>query len=218
MGGFLLAALIVLTAIPASVAGEYELSQRFGEKTVTLSQRLLRTAEGYLATIESSDGATDRLVMDSERSTLEWRRSFPAEGTEIVAKRSGSTVSLTGRFKNKPVSVVEKIGDLPWFQFQELSYPAILDKRAAEFWTISRRDLKAASFRAELQGSETLEVMGGSVSARRFLLTVKGIPRAVFKSSYWLRSSDGVFLRLEVPPVFGFSGGGAELVGERPVS
>lgn len=218
MGGILLGALIALTVVPASVAGEYELSQRFGEKTVTLSQRLLRTAEGYQATIESSDGAADRVVMDSGRSTLEWRRSYPAEGTEIVARRSGPTVTLSGTFKNKPISFVERIGDLPWFQFQELSYPAILDKRAAEFWTISRRDMKAASFRSELQGVETVEVMGAPVAARRFLLTVKGVPRAVFKSSYWLRSSDGVFLRLEVPPVFGFSGGRAELVGERPVS
>lgn len=197
---------------------ELTLTQRSSAETIVSIERIVRTDTGFAAVIESSLGEIDRLVMDRNRSTLEWRRTYAREGTEIVAVRQGRMVQVTGTLKNKPVSLQKDFGDLPWYQFQELSYPALVasSARKSEFWTIGRSDLRFTHFYAEFETTERIRSLGSEAEALKYRITVNGIPAVLFSSRFWLRTNDGTFLRLEVPPVLGNSAITVELTDEQP--
>jgi hypothetical protein len=213
-----LAMIASLVPLFGAAALEITLVQRTGQETVTVTERIREREDGFEATVESSLGEIDRVVLDRSRSTVEWSRSFPGEGTALKAVRKGRSVSVVGTFRNKPVSWEKDFGDLPWYEYQELSYPALLDSREAqtEFWTINRADLKPTRFHCERQAGETITVSGRAVEALHFHLTVYGIPAILFHSSVWLRKEDGVFLRIEVPPVLGLPATRVELTAEKP--
>jgi hypothetical protein len=217
MNRTLLAVAMVLVSVASGAAHEITITQRTGNDTVVTVERVNARGAVFVANIESSKGEVDSLIMDSNLSTLEWSRSYPHEGTELKGRREGRIVKVTGTFKNQPFALETDFGDLPWYQYQELSYPALAARRdpRAEFWTIGRADLKPTLFLSERQGSESLPVMGRPVQARRFYLTVHGVPALLFRSSFWIREGDGTFLRLAVPPVLGVPATLVELTSER---
>jgi hypothetical protein len=63
-------------------------------------------------------------------------------------------------------------------------------RRSIAFWTLDRRDLKAIRFRAERRREEVLAALGESVQAVRDDMTAAGIPAALYRARFWLRSSD----------------------------
>ncbi len=63
---------------------------------------------------------------------------------------------------------------------------------------------------------ESVEVMGAPVAALKYDLTVSGVPALFFTSHFWLRESDGRFLRLDVPPIFNLPRSRVDLTGESP--
>jgi len=208
--------LIALTAAP-SAALETTLEWRAGKETVIYTETLRAENQGFVAVITTTAGEYDSLSLDGRLSTLEWRRRVAAEGTDLVALRQGSKVRIEGTHKGKPYSRTLDFGDLPWYQFQELSYEEIFRAGAREsaFWTIDRETLAPSLFRARRGGSSVIEVMGGPVEAIGYDLTVGGVPAFLFTSRVWLRESDGRFLRLDVPPVFNLPRSRVELTREK---
>lgn len=214
------AAFVLFSAGFSAASGQsWSLVQATGDKTFTFEERLEAFEGGFRATIRSGLGETDEILMDGRRSVLEWRRSYPAEGTVLVGLRRGRWAEIEGTYKGKPYAKKHDFGDLPWFQFQELSYAALLGlpvKGAAEFWTIDRGSLGANKFRAERMADEAVDAAGRRHDAAHFHLTVAGVPAFLFRSSAWARKSDGAFLRLAVPPVLGMPASTVELAAEGP--
>ncbi len=194
------------------------LTWKLGKESVIFRESIAATTQGLAATISSSVGEVDSLLLDRQRSTLEWRRRVEAEGTDLKAVRSGGRVSLTGVYKGRAYERSYDFGDQPWYQFQEISYEALFASKAARsgFWTIDRKTLKPSFFLAERMGSSSIEVMGAPVKAVKYSLTVAGVPALVFTSHFWLRLSDGRFLRLEVPPILNLPRSSVELSKETP--
>jgi hypothetical protein len=156
--------------------------------------------------------------MDARRSTTEWRRSYPSEGTDIRAVRRGAEVFVEGTYKGKPYSRKHDFGDAPWFQFQELSYEELFSSGAAAagFWTIDRASLRPTFFTARRgAGSATIELGSARVEAIEYALTARGVPAALFTARFWLRARDGRFLRLDVPPLLGLPRSSVELRSEK---
>jgi hypothetical protein len=197
---------------------ETTLEWRAGQKTVVFEESLSPSGAGWTATIGTNIGERDNLEMDARRSTTEWRRSYPAEGTELRAVRRGAEVLVEGTYKGRPYSRRHDFGDAPWFQFQELSYEELFASGAATagFWTIDRASLKPTYFTARREsGSATIELGGKSVEAIEYSLTVRGLPPALFTARFWLRSRDGRFLRLDVPSLLGLPRSSVELRSEK---
>jgi hypothetical protein len=216
------AARIILIALSASAALarldalEIRLTWTVGSAKVLFTETIERTDEGVSAVVISSAGEYDSLSMDGKRSTTEWRRRVSGEGTDITALREGGRVTVRGSFKGKPYDRAMDFGDLPWYQFQEISYEALFASGAPSraFWTIDRKTLKPSLFKAEREGTESIAAMGRPIAAARYALTVEGVPEFLFKAHFWLRESDGRMLRLEVPPVLGLPRSVVELSGE----
>jgi hypothetical protein len=208
-------AILGLAATPLA-ALETTLDWRVGKDTVVFSESVIARGSGFSAVIATNVGERDSLSMDGRRSTLEWRRSFENEGTDLVATRSGAKVRISGTYKGRPYDQTHDFGDLPWYQFQEISYEELFRTKAetSGFWTIDRRSLKPSLFKAQRGETVTIDVMGAPVRAIEYELTVSGVPAFLFTSRFWLRESDGRFLRLDVPPIFALPRSRVDLTSE----
>jgi hypothetical protein len=208
-------AAICMAAFPLA-AQDTTLEWRAGNDRVTFSESVRANGSGFSAVITTSIGEYDSLSLDNRRSDLEWRRKVASEGTDLVAARDGSKVRIHGTYKGKPYDKTCDFGDLPWYQFQEISYEELFRTKAetSSFWTIDRTTLKPSLFKAQRSESAVIEVMGASVKAVKYDLTVSGVPAFLFTSHFWLRESDGRFLRLDVPPVFNLPRSQVDLTSE----
>lgn len=196
---------------------ETTLEWRAGQKTIVFEEKLSPSGAGWAAAIRTNIGERDYLEMDARRSTTEWRRSYPSEGTELRAVRKGSEVLVEGTYKGKPYSRKHDFGGEPWYQFQELSYEELFSSgaMAAGFWTIDRASLKPTYFTARREsGIATIELGGTRVEAIEYALTARGVPSIIFTARFWLRARDGRFLRLDVPPLLGLPRSSVELRSE----
>jgi hypothetical protein len=204
-------------AVASSGALETTLDWKVGDKTVVFSESIRPKGTGLSAIVTTNIGEYDSLSMDSRRSTLEWSRRYESEGTDLSASRSGSMVRVKGTYKGKPYDRTHDFGSLPWYQFQEISYEELFSsgEETSLFWTIDRSSLKPSLFKAHRGGAVAIEVMGAKVEAIGYDLTVNGVPAFIFTSHFWLRDSDGRFLRLDVPPLLGLPRSRVELTGEK---
>lgn len=213
----MLFAVIVLAYMPFAVlALDTTLAWRVGNDTVLFNESVSATETGFRAVLTTSVGEYDSLVMDRKRSTLEWQRRLGSEGTDIRAERDGDTVRVRGTYKGKNYDKTHDIGSLPWYQLHEISYEEIYASGtpSASFWTIDRKTLKPTEFKYARVGEETVRIMGIAVPAVKYSLTVHGVPAFLFTSYFWLRKTDGRFLKLEVPAVLGLPRSSVELTGE----
>jgi hypothetical protein len=208
-------AAIGLASVPLA-ALDTTLDWRAGEDRVVFKESVRPRGSGFSAIITTNKGEYDSLAMDGKRSTVEWRRRYDSELTDLVALRDGPRVRVSGAYKGKPYEKTHDFGELPWYQFQEISYEELLRNGAetSSFWTIDRSSLKPSLFTARRKGSVEIEVMGARVRAVEYHLTVSGVPAFVFTSHFWLRESDGRFLRLDVPPILGLPKSRVDLTSE----
>lgn len=208
-------AAIGLAAVPLA-ALDTTFDWRVGEDRVVLKESVRPRGSGFSAEISTSIGELDSLSLDGKRSTLEWRRKYEREGTDIAAVRNGSQVRVSGTYKGKPYDRIYDFGELPWYQFQEISYEELFRTGAetGSFWTIDRATLKSSLFTARKKKSVILEVMGAPARAIEYDLTVSGVPAFIFTSRFWLRESDGRFLRLDVPRILDHPASRVELTSE----
>jgi len=204
-----------LGALPLA-ALEISLDWRVGKETVSFTESILPRGSGFAAEISTNKGEFDGLVLDGKRSTLEWRRRYESEGTDLVAVRKGSEVRVRGNHKGKPYDKAHDFGELPWYQFQEISYEELFKTGAesASFWTIDRASLKSSLFTARKKRDVEIEIMGKRVEAVEYTLSMSGVPAFLFTSHFWLRKSDGRFLTLDVPPILGLPRSRVDLTSE----
>jgi hypothetical protein len=214
--GFLVIAVSLLPACPAGAeTARLKIIQTLGKRTYRYAETIIRTADGFRATIESEEGSVDTVRLDRDWATLEWTHK-ESGGSEIAAVREESAVSVQGKFKKLPINVRIDMGELPWFEFQEISYASLAARGnvGTECWVIDRRLLIAAKAYAEPKGAETISIAGRTVEALCFDLTMSGIPASIFVSRLWIRRGDGRFLRLESPSFLGYPASVLELAAE----
>jgi hypothetical protein len=207
----------ICLAVAPLAALETTLDWRVGKDIVIFSESVRANGSGLSAVITTNIGEYDSLSMDDRRSTLEWQRKVVSEGTDLVAVRNGAKVRMNGTYKGKPYDKTYDFGDLPWYQFQEISYEELFRTKAetSSFWTIDRKSLKPSLFKAQRSENVVIEVMGAPVKAVNYDLTVSGVPAFLFTSHFWLRESDGRFLRLDVPPVLNLPRSQVDLTSEK---
>jgi hypothetical protein len=211
--------LISITALLMPIVAsalETTMTWQAGAQTVLFYATFDSTETGFAATLTTSSGEYDRIAMDARRSTLEWYRKVSIENTAITALRDGSRVRVSGTYQGKPYDKTHDFGNLPWYQLQEASYEYIFatGAKVTRFWTIDRRTLKPSEFKAELETEESVRIMGQLVPAIRYQLTIHGLPAFLFSARFWIRQTDGRFLKMDVAPVLGLPRSTVELTSE----
>lgn len=211
--------ILVVSAIflQAETTLETTLEWKVGKDTVIFNETVSVIPDGYIAILNTSVGEYDRQVMDTQRSVLEWQRTDPVEGMDIEAVRQGEKVTVKGTYKGKPYNKTHNFGTLPWYVLQEASYEELYKRgqTTVKFWAIDRKRLSASEFKAEKLEDENIFIMGKHILAVKYSLSVSGVPLFLFQAHFWLRKTDGRFLKLDAPAVLGLPASEIELTSEK---
>lgn len=199
--GLLLATLCLFPPPTAAAASPqtFRYLQRTGEQSQSF--RLTLDPGPPLQLSADSPGERHQTVMESDYSTRRWQLTQTAEGSEILVRREGDSLLLSGRLRGEPVERRLAIDAAPWYQALSISLRNLLDQRIEEleFWTLRPDTLEVHKVRAVRQAQEILEIGGQQVSAWRIEVRLTGFKALFWQSHYWLRQSDGVFLRFRGP-------------------
>lgn len=93
------------------------------------------------------------------------------------------------------------IDDAPWFQAISLNLRRFVGSGESriEFWTVRSDVLSAHKIVAEKQGLEEIAAAGQTHRARVVELRLSGALSGFWKSRYWFRANDSLFLQFEGP-------------------
>lgn len=193
----------VMSWSPSATAAADTQVFRYREQTGEQSQTFSLTLDPGPPLHLSADSAQERhqTVMETDFSTRRWQLSQTAEGTDILARREGNNLLLSGLLRGQRIERSLQLDPAPWFQALSIALRRLLDGRsdAVEFWTLRPDTLEVHKVRAVRQGLETLEIDGRPVPAWRIEVRLVGLKALFWHSNYWLRQSDGVFLRYRGP-------------------
>lgn len=136
---------------------------------------------------------------DQALATIQWKKKNSTQKTAINVQRRGDEIHIKGTFNGSPIDTKVAIDETPWYQATTWSLRNfVLSKDTSKvFWTIRATSLKPYKVVATKLGEETLEGKSGENQAIKVELRIQGLLSHFWKSHYWFRKSDGVFLRFE---------------------
>ncbi len=139
--------------------------------------------------------------VDSRLATKSWQVSDPENDSDFRVWREGDELRFEGRFRGEPLDRTEKIDPAPWYQALSISLRPLIDASSSEmeFWSLRPGTLGAHKLRVSRQGEEVLEVLGEKAPAVKLEIRLTGLKSMLWSCHYWLRKSDGLFLRYEGP-------------------
>jgi hypothetical protein len=131
--------------------------------------------------------------------TLTWSMDDPAKEISIKALRKKNALFLHGRFKGKTIDRHIQIDSAPWFQATSLSLKkfATSHPKKIEFWTLRVSNLKAYKLSAAKVDRVRLTMDRKPIETIKIEMRLTGWRSYFWKSDYWFKADDGLFLRFE---------------------
>ena len=178
----LLAVVVVFSQFLFAAENTYVYRETTGKTSITSEWRVISQDGGYLVTIEGpveDPIEYHKALCDQDFATISWEYKNTEVKTEVLAKREGNRILVNGKLKDKQISKVYEIDDLPWFEIAEVSLSrfAQAGEEKVEFWTLRPTDLKLFKMVAIRQDTEIIKQNGEDVEAVQIKVTVPGLPR-----------------------------------------
>ena len=129
-------------------------------------------------------------------SCTDWHYSRPSDQTELLARKDGDYIKLSGTFKGKVQDKTFKIGDGLWYQMMEMAMPAFIasEEKQIVFYSIGTGNNRGAmglgEFAAEKAGEETVTVDGRSYDCVKITLVLTAFSWA-WTGFYWYDKKSG---------------------------
>lgn len=194
-------AILVVLATFSAVGEELVFEQVTGDERVIYRNTITPEGSGYRITLESP-GEYNECLLDENLSVLTWYIRRPADGTDLLFERDRNRITASGTRDGRVFNENYRIDNEPWYQFHELSMDrfGVSDATGIRFWTIDRRKMDIVKFKAEKIAEERIEAGGKTWDAVKVELSLTGLAGILgWHSYFWLRASDGRYLRLEAP-------------------
>ena len=190
-----------LTSFPAHAATleSYRYTETTGKSEEDI--RWCVDKSGPIRLLYQGKGETHITQTDESSATVLWKMKKKSEKTSLHARRHPYVITIRGRWKGNPISRVLPVDDAPWYQATSWSLRAFVlsSKKEICFWTVRIDTLEVHKIKAIKEHRDILNVNGVNEDAVEVGLRLKGLMALFWKSSYWFRASDGVFLRFEGP-------------------
>lgn len=179
---------------------------RYAEATagdnITITAREWARDGGLLLQSESS-AERHTILVDQRLHTVGWRYESPVQDTLVEARLTADgSVRLLGEVAGELVDEVIRLNDEPWIQSIERSFESLaLSGSRGErllFSVVQPDTLSARTLQAQVMGDETIEVDGVDVDVRRIRISLPGLGALFWRSDYWFRLSDGLFVKSDV--------------------
>ena len=175
--------------------------ERTGDTVLYLESSERRVGDHRELRSESSTGEVHIVTVDAETlESISWRHSAPRASTEYIARRTGRTISVTGRSDGTRVHETFQLDDEdPWIQSIERSLqPFVLsDRDRIRFWTIQPGDLQLRKLQAARRSRTTIELDGRPIDVIEVRVSLPGIGSVFWSATYRFRASDGQFVQSE---------------------
>jgi len=198
----LLAVVVMFSQFLFAAENIYVYKETTGKTSIISEWRVISQDGGYLVTIEGPvEGPIEyhRALCNEDFATISWEYKNTEAKTEVLAKREGNRILVNGKLKDKQISKVYEINDLPWFEIAEVSLSrfAQAGEEKVEFWSLRPTDLKLYKMVAIRQDTEIIKENGQDVETVQIKVTVPGFASLFWSVKYWFRKSDGVYIRYE---------------------
>lgn len=146
-----------------------------------------------------SESETHITQTDKSFATDQWEMDKQDEGTSLHARRRPHAIIIRGRWKGRKISKELPIDDAPWYQATSWSLRdfVLSSRQEIRFWTVRIDTLTVHKIRAVKKLPAVLDLNGVKEETVEVELRLGGLLSLFWKSSYWFRCSDGVFLRFE---------------------
>jgi hypothetical protein len=190
-----------ITSLACPLSMTYQEVDRGVEKIANFS--IVRDQTGYSVAILSTQGkeqTREELLCDSTWNTLRWHYRSD-NNTDIVFKRCGDSIVLTGILRGKPVSKILGIDEHPWYQLITLGMRAVSADSAKDvkFWAVSIDGpvvLKAVPFRV-VAITDTSLPGHPEIWCRCAQVKLDGVFGRLWNGYYYIRSDNGRFVHYE---------------------
>jgi hypothetical protein len=151
--------------------------------------------------IYQSDAETYVTEMDTGLGTTRWWLQASDRDTKLTAVRKENEILIDGAQNGGKIQKRLTIDSAPWFQAISLNLRRFVSsgESRTEVWTVRSDALTAHKLVAEKQALEEITAAGQTHRARAVELRLSGALSAFWKSRYWFRVNDGVFLQFEGP-------------------
>lgn len=139
--------------------------------------------------------------MNSDLSTQSWTVNDPATETVLSVLRNDNELMINGVFKGEKVERSVQIDASPWYQALSLSLRQFTDQslKHIEFWSIRPDSLEVHQLRVSRAAEEIQLIEGTSSEVIKLKIQLTGLKSVFWSCYYWLRKSDGLFVRYEGP-------------------
>jgi len=163
-----------------------------------LVAREWRVNGGLLLESTSSSGDHHLVRVDEHLQTRAWRFEGTSPSVQIESVAHGETVVVEGCFDGRAVSERIRLGDARWIQsiersLREFVFTAESGDRI-RFDVVQPDALRARTLQARMLETGTRRVAGTPTRVRRVRISLPGIGALIWKSDYWFRLSDGLFV------------------------
>ncbi len=128
--------------------------------------------------------------------TWEWQLIDSDNEHNIVAKRVGNELKITGICNGKNCDKTMQLDERPWYQPLSYSLRNFLqsDKKSISFWTIRADTLEVTTMKVEKQSEDAILIKEKKVPALKVELRAEGFYSHFWHGTYWYRKSDNLFL------------------------
>ncbi|MFO7831041.1 MAG: hypothetical protein R6V18_03535 [Desulfuromonadaceae bacterium] len=146
-------------------------------------------------------GEHDVTRMNTALETQSWSVNDPQAGTDMRVVRKGQRLLFSGVYKGREIEREIEVDESPWYQALSLSLRQFAEGEfdGLEFWTVRPDTLDVHRLQVKREGEELLELNGERVSCVKLKIQLTGMKSIFWRSYYWLRESDGLFVRYEGP-------------------
>lgn len=173
-----------------------------GDERTELVAREWRVDGGLLLESRSSSRERHLVRVDPGLETLAWRFEGTSPVAAIEAVRRGDRVVLEGRRADETIGGRLDLADARWIQSIERSlrdFVLAADPRERTLFQVVQPDtLSARVLQARFLRTEDRTVAGTPTEVRHVRISLPGVGALVWRSDYWFRASDGLFVESRV--------------------
>lgn len=207
--------LFLLTVVTAVLYGQSETTvpagdpieiSRYIETTAGESMELVarewRIPDGLL--LESTDAEGNRHVVrvDTELQTHSWQFWSEQDDTRVEVTRDGGEVTIRGTVADAAVEQTVGLPEPAWIQSIERSLRRFVVSGEIgdrlRFSVVQPDTLSARTLEARLMNDEQITVLDREMRVRRVRISLPGIGALIWRSNYWFRMPDGLFVQSRV--------------------
>lgn len=135
-------------------------------------------------------------LCSADGATWQWQLKDPDKKHDIIAKRQGNELTLSGVRNGETYEETVELDERPWYQPLSYSLGNFLrsDEKSRSFWMIRADTVEVTTLEVEKKGEEEIFVNQKAVVAQKVVLRPEGFYAHFWHGTYWFRKSDKIFL------------------------